>query len=63
MGFGRRKFDCRHHVLINCYNNHTSVLSSFITCHRICNKNNMRGATSEAGTAHPSGSPEFIPGL
>ena len=27
------------------------------------NKNNTTGATSEAGTAYPSGAPEFTPGI
>jgi hypothetical protein len=39
---------------------HLPVLSSFITYHRVCNKINTTGATSGAGTAYPSGAPEFI---
>ena len=35
---------------------HLPVLSSFMTYHRVCNKIN----TSGAGTAYPSGAPEFI---
>ena len=39
----------------------TSVLSSFMTYHRIFNQINTTGATSGAGTIYPSGAPEFIP--
>ena len=39
------------------------VLSSFMTYHRVCNKINMTGVTSVAGTAYPSGAPEFTPGF
>jgi hypothetical protein len=39
---------------------HLPVLSSFMTYHRVCNKINTTGATSGAGTAYPSGAPEFI---
>ena len=34
-----------------------------MTYHQIVNKSNTIGATSGAGIAHPSGAPEFIPGL
>jgi len=27
--------------------NHNPLLSSFMTCHRVCNKSNTKGATSE----------------
>ena len=37
------------------------ILSSFITYHRVCNEINTTGATSRAGTAYPSGAPEFTP--
>jgi hypothetical protein len=37
------------------------LLSSFMTSHRIFNQNNTMGVTNEAGNAHPSGVPEFIP--
>ena len=40
--------------------NHNLVLSSFMTCHLICNKSNMTGATCGAGNANPSGAPEFV---
>jgi len=30
---------------------------------RVCKKSNTTGATSETGTAYPSGAPEFIPGF
>jgi hypothetical protein len=39
------------------------LLSSFMTCHRVCNSINTTGATSEAGTAYPSGLSEFTPGF
>ena len=35
------------------------VLSSFMTYHWLCIYNNTMGATSGAGTAYPSGAPEF----
>ena len=31
-----------------------SVLSSFMTCHRVCKLINTKGATSGAGTVYPS---------
>jgi hypothetical protein len=31
--------------------------------HRVCNKCNMRGASSGEGTAYPSGTPVLIPGF
>jgi hypothetical protein len=33
--------------------NHNPVLSSFMTYHRVCKKNNTTGATCGAGTAYP----------
>jgi hypothetical protein len=36
---------------------------SFMTYHRVCNKNNMTNAACDAGTAYPSGKPEFTPGF
>jgi hypothetical protein len=42
---------------------HIQVLSSFTTYHRVCNWSNMTGATSGAGTAYPSGAPEFTLGF
>ena len=42
---------------------HFPVLSSFTTYHRICNQIKTTGATSGAGTAYPSGAPEFTPGF
>ena len=40
---------------------HFPVLSSFMTYHRVYNQINTTGATNEAGTAHPSGAPDFTP--
>ena len=40
---------------------HFPVLSSFMTCHRVCNWINTTGVTSGAGIAYPSGAPEFTP--
>ena len=34
-----------------------------MTYHRVCNKINTTCATSGAGTAYPSGTPEFITGF
>ena len=31
--------------------------------HRVCNKISMTDVTSGAGTAYPSGAPEFNPGF
>ena len=42
---------------------HFLVLSSFMTYHQICNQINTTGATSGAGTANPSGAPEFTSGF
>jgi hypothetical protein len=41
---------------------HFPVLSSFMTYPRVCNTINTTGTTSGAGTAYPSGTPEFTPG-
>ena len=43
--------------------NHNPVLSSIITYHLVCNKNNTTGATTGKGTVYPSGAPEFTPGF
>jgi hypothetical protein len=40
---------------------HFPVLSSFMTYRRVCSLINATGVTSGAGTAYPSGAPEFIP--
>ena len=40
---------------------YNTVLSSFTTYQGVCNKSNTTGATSGAGTACPSGAPEFNP--
>jgi hypothetical protein len=42
---------------------HFPVFSSFTTYYRICNYINTTGDTSGAGTAYPSGAPEFTPGF
>jgi len=34
-----------------------------MTYHRVCNKSITTDATCGAGTAYPSGTPEFIPGV
>ena len=47
-------FTCREHF---------PVVSSFMTYHRVCNEINTTGATGGAGTAYPSGAPEFTPGF
>ena len=40
---------------------HFPFLSSLMTYHRVCTWNNKTGATSLAGTAYQSGSPELAP--
>ena len=40
---------------------HNPVLSSFMTYHRILNKSNTTGSTSEPGSAYLSEAPEFTP--
>jgi hypothetical protein len=37
------------------------LLSSFVTYHRVCNKNNTTGATSGVETVYTSGAHEFTP--
>ena len=39
------------------------VHSSFTTYYRVCNQINTTGATRGAGTAYPSGAPEFTSGF
>jgi hypothetical protein len=45
-------FHCRKHF---------PVLSSSMAYYQVCNYINTTGATSGAGTAYPSGVPEFTP--
>jgi hypothetical protein len=47
--------------ICSVYCNHNAVLSSFVTCQRICNKSNTTGATCGVGTAFSSRAPEFTP--
>jgi hypothetical protein len=42
---------------------HVSVLSSFMTYHRVCNYVSTTDATSSTGTAYPSGAHAFITGF
>jgi hypothetical protein len=42
---------------------HFPVLTSFTTYYRVLNQINTTGATSGAGTAYPSGAPEFTAGF
>ena len=42
---------------------HFPVISSCMTCHRVCNQINTTGATSGAGTVYPSGAHAFTPGF
>ena len=51
-----------HGYVPNC-RKHLPVLSSLMTYHRVCNQNNLTGATSGSTSADPSGAPEFIPGF
>jgi hypothetical protein len=39
-----------------------SILSSFMTYHRVCSYHYTTAVISGAGTAYPSGAPEFTPG-
>ena len=39
--------------------NHNPIISSFMTYHMVCNQSNKTAATNGAGTAYPSGAPEF----
>ena len=41
--------------------NHGPVLSSIMTCHRICNNSDTTGVTSGTGTVYPSGAPMLTP--
>jgi len=41
--------------------NYNSVLSSFMTYHRVCNKSNTTGVKCGGETANPSGILEFTP--
>jgi hypothetical protein len=54
MKFKNNKFNSRSHNL---------VLSLFMTYQQVCNKSNTTGAIYAAGTAYPSGAPEFTPGF
>ncbi len=49
--------------ICSAFCNHNPGLSSFVTYRLVCNKSNTMGATSGAGTAYPSGTPEFTPGF
>ena len=46
-----------------CAYRHFPVIFSFMTYQRVCNYSNTMGATSETGTAYPSGAPEFTTGF
>ena len=51
------------HWLVRCAGcNHNLGLSSFVTCHQVCDKSNTMGVTNGAGTAYSSGAPEFTHG-
>ena len=43
--------------------NHNRILSSFMAYHRVYNNSNTTSVTRGAGTAYPSGAPEFILGF
>ena len=49
--------------IYSTYRKHFSLLSSFMTYHRVCRYINTTDTTSGAGTADPSGAPEFTPGF
>ena len=48
-------------ILSVCRSDYSSLLSSFVTYHRICIKNNTTDVTSIAETVYPYGTPEFTP--
>ena len=43
--------------------NHDPDVSSFMTYHRVYSNSNTTDVTSGAGTAYPSGAPEFTHGF
>jgi len=75
--FPFRKFYGRHHDLVNRYEylchkwpricsvcgSYNPIFSLLTTYHGVCNKCNTTGATSVAGSVHPSEAPEFTPVL
>jgi hypothetical protein len=50
------------HICSVCRSN-KSILSSFMTYHRVCYKSNTTDATCGAGTSYSSGAPGFTPGF
>ena len=62
-----RKLLNQRFLLINLKSSHRKFcrkhFSSFMTYHRVCKQINITGATSGAGTAHPSGAHEFTLGF
>ena len=68
-----RQFYGHHYDLVNHYGIYVSQMTtgmfhflflfSFMAYHRVCNRSNTTGATSGAGTAHPSGAAKFNPGF
>ena len=50
---------CLRRIKSHTCRKHFQVLFSFFTYHRVCDQSNTMGATSGAGTAYPSGTPEF----
>ena len=77
MNASHRNIDVSHHGFVNCYGiavsqmttdmfylSYTlSVLSSFMTYRRFCIYQYTTSGTSGAGTAYPSGAPEFTHGF
>ena len=51
------------HYVFYTFRNDFSVVSSFMTYHRVCNYSNTTCVTNGAGTANTSGEPEFTPGF
>jgi hypothetical protein len=43
--------------------NHNSVLSPFLTYHRVCNKSNTTSAACGTGSVSPSGAPPNLSGV
>ena len=51
------------HVIYSVCGSYNPIFSLLTTYHGVCNKCNTTGATSVAGSVHPSEAPEFTPVL
>jgi hypothetical protein len=55
-----RNISVTNRIYSTCHK-YFSVISLFMTHHRVCSKSNTTGDTNGAGTAYPSGAPKFTP--